>query len=274
MYSKRQQIPVVHYNHYERVKAMKKDIRAIIFDIGGVLTPGLSGVENLLQSKTSVPAEEFVTNLKRCTIYFLNLMRETPGFKYEEWLNLLARGSNWGIDPWYLHEIFMHHILSPYENSALGIVRELHELNGFDLYILSDNIREWCDYTKSTKYGKQMLSYFDKAYYAVDMPGNPDFCALAQAYGIPAARLTERAAMREALKAWLATKGPALLECVLDSGDMVFPSIVAGKMMSKGFVVNAAGGNTLRFAPPYTITEAEIDAMATALNDVFAATNI
>lgn len=51
-------------------------------------------------------------------------------------------------------------------------------------------------------------------------------------------------------------------------------SEVAGKMLSKGFVINAAGNNTLRFAPPYIITNAQIDKMFDALKELFASTNI
>jgi len=68
-------------------------------------------------------------------------------------------------------------------------------------------------------------------------------------------------------------RGIGLLQAVELSKSLKNAEI-AGKMLSKGFIINAAGHNTLRFAPPYTITKAEIDAMADALNEIFASTNI
>ena len=47
--------------------------------------------------------------------------------------------------------------------------------------------------------------------YEVDLK-NPDFCAGAQAYGIPASRATSFAELSQKLSSWLETPGPALLE--------------------------------------------------------------
>jgi len=49
---------------------------------------------------------------------------------------------------------------------------------------------------------------------------------------------------------------------------------IAGKMLSKGFIIIVAGNNTLRFCPPFVITKAQIDSMTDALGELFAATNI
>ena len=43
---------------------------------------------------------------------------------------------------------------------------------------------------------------------------------------------------------------------------------VAEKMLGEGFIINCAGSNTLRFAPPLIISEGEISAMAAALDRV------
>ncbi|MCL2370875.1 MAG: acetylornithine transaminase [Firmicutes bacterium] len=51
------------------------------------------------------------------------------------------------------------------------------------------------------------------------------------------------------------------------------PEIV-GKLMTKGFLVNCAGNNTLRFVPPYIISEAQIDQLYDALEDIFSKTNL
>ena len=71
----------------------------------------------------------------------------------------------------------------------------------------------------------------------------------------------------------LDVRGMGLLQAVVLS-DKLKAAEVVGKMLSRGFVLNAAGHNYLRFAPPYTITEEEIDAMTGALADLFASTNI
>ena len=68
-------------------------------------------------------------------------------------------------------------------------------------------------------------------------------------------------------------RGMGLLQAVVLSEKLKAAEVV-GKMLSKGFVLNAAGNNSLRFAPPYTITEEEIDAMAEVLGELFANTNI
>lgn len=41
------------------------------------------------------------------------------------------------------------------------------------------------------------------------------------------------------------------------------------QLLKKGFVVGSAGGNTLRFVPPFVITEAQIDSLCTAIAAVF-----
>lgn len=51
-------------------------------------------------------------------------------------------------------------------------------------------------------------------------------------------------------------------------------AVVVSKMLSAGFILNCAGHNTLRFAPPYIITRQEIDDMVDALNKIFSETNI
>ncbi|MDR2202198.1 MAG: aspartate aminotransferase family protein [Clostridiales bacterium] len=68
-------------------------------------------------------------------------------------------------------------------------------------------------------------------------------------------------------------RGTGLLQALALS-DKLKNAEVAGKMLHRGFVINACGNNTLRFAPPYTITKDEIDALADSLADLFANTNI
>jgi len=49
---------------------------------------------------------------------------------------------------------------------------------------------------------------------------------------------------------------------------------IVGKLAEKGFLVNCAGNNTLRFIPPYIITEKQIDSLYDALEDIFSKTNL
>ncbi|MCL2751845.1 MAG: aspartate aminotransferase family protein [Firmicutes bacterium] len=54
----------------------------------------------------------------------------------------------------------------------------------------------------------------------------------------------------------------------LELAEPVKNSDIATKMLEKGFVINAAGSNTLRFCPPLVITEGQINQMITALKDI------
>lgn len=53
-------------------------------------------------------------------------------------------------------------------------------------------------------------------YTAVFLDGSPDFCKLADAYGIPSAEVTRQDEMKEAIKNLLTRKGPFLLQCMVD----------------------------------------------------------
>lgn len=44
---------------------------------------------------------------------------------------------------------------------------------------------------------------------------------------------------------------------------------IVAKALIKGFILNCAGHNTLRFAPPFIITKEEIDALIVALDEIF-----
>lgn len=68
-------------------------------------------------------------------------------------------------------------------------------------------------------------------------------------------------------------RGLGLLQAI-ELSDKLLNAEIVGKMLAKGFVINGAGNNTLRLAPPYTITNEEIDSMCVALDSIFAQTNI
>lgn len=60
----------------------------------------------------------------------------------------------------------------------------------------------------------------------------------------------------------------------LQLSDKIKGAEIVGKMAANGILVNCAGNNTLRFMPPYIITNEEIDEMVNKLGDLFASTNI
>ncbi len=75
--------------------------------------------------------------------------------------------------------------------------------------------------------------YCEKAYYAVDLPGNPDFLQIAKAYGFEAFRIENSDACEEVMCAALSHPGPALIECILDKEEMVFPMVLNGAALEE-----------------------------------------
>jgi acetolactate synthase I/II/III large subunit len=69
--------------------------------------------------------------------------------------------------------------------------------------------------------------FFEKRYSGVHMSG-PDFVKLAEAYGIPARRITQREAVMDAVSFAESVTGPVLLEFVVEQEDAVFPMVPAG----------------------------------------------
>ena len=69
--------------------------------------------------------------------------------------------------------------------------------------------------------------FFDGRYSFTEMK-NPDFVALAEAYSIPAGKVTERKNLKNAIAEMLNTEGPYLLEAVVEKEENVFPMIPTG----------------------------------------------
>ncbi|MDX1664000.1 MAG: biosynthetic-type acetolactate synthase large subunit [Candidatus Promineifilaceae bacterium] len=69
--------------------------------------------------------------------------------------------------------------------------------------------------------------FFEKRYSAVQMH-NPDFVKLAEAYAIPARRITKREQVMEAVAYAQRTPGPVLLEFVVEQEEAVFPMVPTG----------------------------------------------
>ena len=77
--------------------------------------------------------------------------------------------------------------------------------------------------------------FYDKRYSFTYLE-NPDFQQIAQAYGIPAAKVSNQEELDEAIERMLQTEGPFLLEAHVLSGENVFPMIPAGATIDQIFM--------------------------------------
>ena len=76
---------------------------------------------------------------------------------------------------------------------------------------------------------RQWQEFFYEERYNQTPMVNPDFCKLAEAYGIPSIRVTERGQIEEAVNETRArTGGPILVEFVVEKEEIVFPMVPAG----------------------------------------------
>jgi acetolactate synthase-1/2/3 large subunit len=75
--------------------------------------------------------------------------------------------------------------------------------------------------------------FYDERYYATPMI-NPDFCKIAEAYGIPTRRVTHRSEIADTL-AWATgiVEGPVLVEFVVAKEDIVYPMVPAGAALDE-----------------------------------------
>jgi acetolactate synthase-1/2/3 large subunit len=69
--------------------------------------------------------------------------------------------------------------------------------------------------------------FYDKRYQSTPMFA-PDFCKLAEAYGIPSRRVTKREQIQEAVEFARSVNGPTLIEFVVEKEEMVYPMVPAG----------------------------------------------
>jgi len=74
--------------------------------------------------------------------------------------------------------------------------------------------------------------FFEKRYSFTEMT-NPDFVALARAYGIGSVKVTEREFLENELDKMLNHKGPYLLEVVVEKEENVFPMVPTGASVSE-----------------------------------------
>ncbi|MEO5976935.1 MAG: biosynthetic-type acetolactate synthase large subunit [Chryseolinea sp.] len=75
---------------------------------------------------------------------------------------------------------------------------------------------------------RQWQQLFHNKRYSFTEMQNPDFVKIAEAYGIPAKKVEDRAHLQDALKEMLDAKTPYFLEVVVGKEDNVFPMVPAG----------------------------------------------
>ncbi|MFM7021504.1 MAG: biosynthetic-type acetolactate synthase large subunit [Flavobacteriales bacterium] len=74
--------------------------------------------------------------------------------------------------------------------------------------------------------------FFDRRYAQTELI-NPNFCMIANGYGIEAKKIDQRADVESALKTMLAHNGPYLLEVMVEQEGNVFPMIPQGKAVNE-----------------------------------------
>ncbi len=74
--------------------------------------------------------------------------------------------------------------------------------------------------------------FFEKRYSFTEIT-SPDFVKLADSYGIPGAKVSDRKDLEAAMKAMIDAKGPYLLEVKIEQEDNIFPMIPAGATVSR-----------------------------------------
>lgn len=73
--------------------------------------------------------------------------------------------------------------------------------------------------------------FFEKRYSFTEMK-NPDFVAIAKAYGLASQKVTSREELGDAIQTMLDHKGPYVLEVVVEKEDNVFPMVPTGASVS------------------------------------------
>jgi acetolactate synthase-1/2/3 large subunit len=104
----------------------------------------------------------------------------------------------------------------------LGTV--LHYSIGLKIVILNNTylgmVRQW----------QEMFN--DKRYASTELV-NPDFSMIANAFGIPSRKVTKREELEESLKEMLDSKGPYLLNIIVEKQGNVFPMVEPGSSVSE-----------------------------------------
>ncbi len=75
---------------------------------------------------------------------------------------------------------------------------------------------------------RQWQEFFYESRYQATPMHNPDFVKLAEAYGVPARRVTCREEIQDAVEWSRSIEGPTLIEFVVEKEDVVYPMVPAG----------------------------------------------
>jgi acetolactate synthase-1/2/3 large subunit len=80
---------------------------------------------------------------------------------------------------------------------------------------------------------RQWQEFFYEERYQSTPMFNPDFCKLAEAYGIPSMRVTQREQVAESVEFARRHDGPVLIEYVIEKEEIVYPMVPAGADLDK-----------------------------------------
>jgi acetolactate synthase-1/2/3 large subunit len=69
---------------------------------------------------------------------------------------------------------------------------------------------------------------YKERFFAIDLPGIPDWVKLAEAYGCVGLRVTKPSEVVPALEKMLSTPAPVVLDVCVDKDECVFPMVPAG----------------------------------------------
>jgi acetolactate synthase-1/2/3 large subunit len=69
---------------------------------------------------------------------------------------------------------------------------------------------------------------YKERYFAIDLPGIPDWVKLAEAYGCMGLRVTKPSELVPAIEKMISTPGPVVLDVCVDKDECVFPMVPAG----------------------------------------------
>ena len=136
-------------------------IKNIIFDLSEVIISGYWRIENLIEKKYEIPAEDFLQQKINKNELFLDLMR--GNLKEEDYWNELLKGMNWDITIEDLKNTAREYLNQPVE----GTMEIIEQLKGkYQLILLSDHVKEWMQYIEQINHD---IDLFDKKIFSYEI---------------------------------------------------------------------------------------------------------
>lgn len=136
-------------------------IKNIIFDLSEVIISGYWRIENLIEEKYAIPAQDFLQQKINKNELFLDLMR--GNLKEEQYCNEVLKGMNWNITVEDLKNTIREYVNQPVE----GTVEIIKQLKGkYQLILLSDHVREWMEFIEQRN---QDIKLFDKKIFSYEI---------------------------------------------------------------------------------------------------------